>query len=81
MPRQDVTAVVNTAVMLTVAAAAALSLCVAGILNNERDCGVVVTSCERTQGCSRAVVWKVRGSDQTPGSLGVKLFKALMETE
>lgn len=54
MPRQDVTAVVNTAVMLTVAAA--LSLCVAGILNNERDCGVVVTSCERTQGCSRAVV-------------------------
>lgn len=33
-----------------------LSLCVAGSPNNESECGVVVTSCERTQGCSQAVV-------------------------
>lgn len=46
--------------MLAVAAAAMLSLsvsvCVAGLLDNEGDCEVVVTSCERTQGCSQAVV-------------------------
>lgn len=45
-----------------------MCVCVSGLLDNEGDCGVVLTSCEGTQGCTQDTscgVCKVRSSNQS----------------